>query len=220
MTIIPIVIGTFGTVTKGLLKGLEDLEQQHYWKRTEYWEESWRLAVTQSPVKDHQLTLMRKTLMRNNNNNNNKWIRNVPFFGLFFLRLSLESSLNSRQSRFMCSFFPRLKHLGPLLLMWCFDIIAIDSVPLVSFSLIFVSLYSIYSVTNVHLGTSWLVSSAVTYMSPEFGRLARCKTLSSSSIESPMTDNYSNSFVINFISFWTESPSFSLREYSLLLNAN
>ena len=26
MTIIPIVIGTFGTVTKGLLKGLEDLK--------------------------------------------------------------------------------------------------------------------------------------------------------------------------------------------------
>ena len=26
MTIIPIVIGSFGTVTKGLLKGLEDLE--------------------------------------------------------------------------------------------------------------------------------------------------------------------------------------------------
>ena len=26
MTIIPIVIGAFGTVTKGLLKGLEDLE--------------------------------------------------------------------------------------------------------------------------------------------------------------------------------------------------
>ena len=26
VTIIPIVIGTFGTVTKGLLKGLEDLE--------------------------------------------------------------------------------------------------------------------------------------------------------------------------------------------------
>ena len=28
-----------------------------------------RLAVTQSPVKDHQLTLMWKTLMSNNNNN-------------------------------------------------------------------------------------------------------------------------------------------------------
>ena len=26
VTVIPIVIGTFGTVTKGLLKGLEDLE--------------------------------------------------------------------------------------------------------------------------------------------------------------------------------------------------
>ena len=26
MTIIPIVVGAFGTVTKGLLKGLEDLE--------------------------------------------------------------------------------------------------------------------------------------------------------------------------------------------------
>ena len=26
MTIVPVVIGAFGTVTKGLLKGLEDLE--------------------------------------------------------------------------------------------------------------------------------------------------------------------------------------------------
>ena len=30
-----------------------------------------RLAVTQSPMKDHQLTLIWKTLMSNNNNNNN-----------------------------------------------------------------------------------------------------------------------------------------------------
>ena len=30
-----------------------------------------RLAVTQTPVKDHQLTLMWKTLMSDNNNNNN-----------------------------------------------------------------------------------------------------------------------------------------------------
>ena len=52
MTIIPIVIGAFGTATKGLFKGLEDLEvggrvetikQQHYWKWPEYWEESWDL---------------------------------------------------------------------------------------------------------------------------------------------------------------------------------
>ena len=55
VTIIPIVIGAFGTVTKGLLKGLEDLEladrwrpskQQHYWERPEYWEEPWRLEET------------------------------------------------------------------------------------------------------------------------------------------------------------------------------
>ena len=30
-----------------------------------------RLAATQTPVKDYQLTLMCKTLMRKNNNNNN-----------------------------------------------------------------------------------------------------------------------------------------------------
>ena len=55
MTIIPIVIGAFGTVTKGLLKGLEDFEvgglgrpskQQHYWRWPEYLEESWRLEET------------------------------------------------------------------------------------------------------------------------------------------------------------------------------
>ena len=38
VTIVPIVSGAFGTITKGLLKGLEDLEpskQQHYWRRPE-----------------------------------------------------------------------------------------------------------------------------------------------------------------------------------------
>ena len=32
VTIIPIVIGAFGTVTKGLLKGLEDLEVGREWR--------------------------------------------------------------------------------------------------------------------------------------------------------------------------------------------
>ena len=50
--IIPIVISAFGTVTKGLFKGLEDLEAggrvetiqtTALLKRPEYWEESWRL---------------------------------------------------------------------------------------------------------------------------------------------------------------------------------
>ena len=55
VTGIPIVIGAFGTVTKGLLKGLEDLKindqwrpskLQHYWEQPEYWEESWRFVET------------------------------------------------------------------------------------------------------------------------------------------------------------------------------
>ena len=50
VTIIPNVIGTFGTVTKGLFKGLKDLEVGgrvettnllEYWERSEYWEVSW-----------------------------------------------------------------------------------------------------------------------------------------------------------------------------------
>ena len=55
MTIIPLVIGAFGTVTKGLLKGLEDLEVGNrvetiqttaLLKWPEYWEEFWRLEET------------------------------------------------------------------------------------------------------------------------------------------------------------------------------
>ena len=66
MTIISVVIGALGTVTKGLLKGLEDLEVggrvEIIIENGQNTEESpgdlRRLAVTQSPVKDHQLTLM------------------------------------------------------------------------------------------------------------------------------------------------------------------
>ena len=45
----------FGTITKGLLKSLEDLkiggrvetiQWQNYWERPEYWKESWRLEET------------------------------------------------------------------------------------------------------------------------------------------------------------------------------
>ncbi len=69
MTIIPIVIGAFGTVTKILLKGLGDLEvrgqvetiQTFIIENGQNTEKSpgdlKRLAVTQTPVKDHQLTL-------------------------------------------------------------------------------------------------------------------------------------------------------------------
>ena len=55
VTIIPIVIGAFRTVTKGLLKVLEDLEvcgrvetiqSTTFWEPLEYWEESCRLEET------------------------------------------------------------------------------------------------------------------------------------------------------------------------------
>ncbi len=38
VTIIPIVIGTFDTVTKGLLKGLEDLRVGGPFRQQQYWE--------------------------------------------------------------------------------------------------------------------------------------------------------------------------------------
>ena len=73
VTIIPIVIGAFGTVSKGLLKGLEDLEVGGQMetiqtiillRNVQNTEKSpvdlRRLAVPQTLVKDHQLTLMWK----------------------------------------------------------------------------------------------------------------------------------------------------------------
>ena len=65
------MIGAFGTVTKGLLKGLEDLEVGgrvedsiieigHNTEKSP--EDLKRLAVTQTPANNHQLKLMGKTL--------------------------------------------------------------------------------------------------------------------------------------------------------------
>ena len=67
VTIIPIVIRAFGTITTGLLKGLEDLEvggrmetiQTTPLMKTEKSpRDLWGFAVTQTPEKNHQLTLM------------------------------------------------------------------------------------------------------------------------------------------------------------------
>ena len=75
VTIVLIVIGVFGTVTKGLLQGLEDLEvgggvetiqTTAFFLNGQNTEKSpgdlRRLVVTQTPLKNHQLTLMWKTL--------------------------------------------------------------------------------------------------------------------------------------------------------------
>ena len=71
--IIPIVIGAFGTVTKGLLKGTGGLwswrmsgdhPNNNITENSQDTEKSpgdSRLAFTQAPVKNHRLTLMWKT---------------------------------------------------------------------------------------------------------------------------------------------------------------
>ena len=86
VAIIPIVIGAFGTVTKGLFKGLEDLEvggewrpskRQHYWERPGYWEGSWRVEETcchsNSSERPSANTEVKnsKGVNKDNNNNNN-----------------------------------------------------------------------------------------------------------------------------------------------------
>ena len=73
VTIIPIVIRALGTVTKGLIKGFGELgnkrtrgDHGNYYtieigQNTEKSPEHLRrLAVTQTSVKDHQLTMMEK----------------------------------------------------------------------------------------------------------------------------------------------------------------
>ena len=68
VTIILFVIGAFGTVTKGLLKGLEDMETRgdhpnyNINKNNQNTEKNGgnlrRFAVIQTPVRDHQMSLM------------------------------------------------------------------------------------------------------------------------------------------------------------------
>ena len=71
VTIVPTVISALGTITKGLLKGLEDLEVSG---RVEIIQEKSpgdlrRLAVTKTPVKNHQRNTDLKNPKRVNNNN-------------------------------------------------------------------------------------------------------------------------------------------------------
>ena len=67
VTIVPIVIGALGTITKALLKDLEDLEvggRVEIIQTTALLRRAriLRLEETQTPVRNHQLTLMWKTL--------------------------------------------------------------------------------------------------------------------------------------------------------------
>ena len=58
VTIVPIVIGALGAITKGLLKGLEDSIAKNGQNPETSPGDLRRLTVTQTPVKNHQLTLM------------------------------------------------------------------------------------------------------------------------------------------------------------------
>ena len=74
MTVIPIVIGALGTVTKGLVLWLEGLEKRG-WEDTNYSIVEFglnteslgdlrRLALTQTPVRNTQITLVWKSLKK------------------------------------------------------------------------------------------------------------------------------------------------------------
>ena len=74
VTVIPFVIGVLETIPKGLVKGLEELEIKGQDKTTQTIAENSlenlrRLAVTQTPLKDHQLMLVWKTCKKYNDNN-------------------------------------------------------------------------------------------------------------------------------------------------------
>ena len=57
VTVMPVVIGAFGTIPKGLVKGLEDLEIRRSQEATQTIALLWRLAVKQTPIRDYQLML-------------------------------------------------------------------------------------------------------------------------------------------------------------------
>ena len=71
VTVIPTVIGVLGTVTKGLLQELENMEKKRTCRDHQNYStveigqntekspgDLRRLAVTQTPVENHQLTLV------------------------------------------------------------------------------------------------------------------------------------------------------------------
>ena len=73
VTIIPIVIGAFGTVTKGLLKGLEDLEENKREQNCGLCCPGWPLKECEE--KDEYLDLARylkKTMEHEGDNYNNR----------------------------------------------------------------------------------------------------------------------------------------------------
>ena len=81
VTVIPIIIKALGTVTKGLIQGLKDVEIKDHpnYSIVEICQNNEEspgdlrrfVVVTQTPVKSHWLTLVQKTRKGVNNNNDN-----------------------------------------------------------------------------------------------------------------------------------------------------
>ena len=86
VTIVLIVLGAFGTITKGLLKGLEHLEVVgewrpskllHFWEQPEYIEESWRLEETCCHSSSCERPSAGADVKNYNNDNNNNKVNKV-----------------------------------------------------------------------------------------------------------------------------------------------
>ena len=94
VAVIPVVNKALATILKGLVKGLVDLENRRWVETIQTTTLLWsakntekcpgdlrRGTVTQTPVKDYQLTLVYKSVKEYNNNNNNKtrhdWVGEV-----------------------------------------------------------------------------------------------------------------------------------------------
>ena len=92
--VISIVVGAFGTIHEGLVKGPEDLEIREQVSTEKSSQDLRRLAVTQTPVRNLQLTLAWKTFKgvndNNDNNNNNLFVRS---HGILSIHISCKHTL-------------------------------------------------------------------------------------------------------------------------------
>ena len=88
-----------GTIPIGLIKRLEKLKIRGQVKtiqtialsdRPEYWEESWRLEETPTPVRNYQLTLVLKPLKGVNNNVKEKIIKLTEIIHIILLLIKAE----------------------------------------------------------------------------------------------------------------------------------
>ena len=133
------------------------------------------------------------------------------------LFLAVSRLVGSKRHCFLrCPGFPQWKHLGTTFFERETDKALDELLTRLSLSFCFLSSCRRRSVTTSIFGTSELASRAVTSMLYESGKLAnKWTTLSSSSTGDPITASSSKISVSCRMCSCTDSPSLSLREYSL-----